>query len=167
MHRAIALSLVLCLLLLAACELPDQERPEEGDMFAINGLKVIDQEVLWEIVILEVSRSGFQIDRNLTNKNTGEIETKWRMELAPFRYEGRRRKILGVIREQPEGSGTFSVRLTVWTQRNADIENPMDPGKAIWQDTQPDKSTVDDLMYRIQGHFPDFEPKKGGDESGE
>jgi len=161
MIRAISAGLVLVALLLSACELPSEERPEEKDMFAIHGLKVGGQEVLWEVVILEVQRSGFRIDQNATNKATGEVETRWRLELAPFRYEGHRRKILGVIREQPEGSGKYSVLLTVWMQRNADIENPMDPSQAIWQDTEPDKATVDDLLYRIKRHFPDFsEPER-------
>ncbi|MEN8151393.1 MAG: hypothetical protein ABFS86_16370 [Planctomycetota bacterium] len=161
--RTIALSLCLCTLLLPACELPSGTRPEEADMFALSGLEAIDMEVLWPVLIqeLEKTETGYIIDRDKTSRVTGEFETRWKMELAPYRYEGRRRKILGVAREMPEGSKQFTVRLTIWQQRNADIEDPMDPSRAIWQDVDPDKATVDLLFYRIKQHFPDFRRSSG------
>ena len=133
-------------------------------MTGIVGLEALDIQILWPVLIEEVERTGFQIDRDKTNRATGEFETRWRMELAPFRYEGRRKKIVGVAREMPEGSGEFAVRVQVWTQRNADIENPMDPSLAIWQDTEPDTSTTDDLLYRIRQHFPDYKRSAEGGE---
>jgi hypothetical protein len=122
-------------------------------------------EVLWPILIQEVERAGFIIDRDRTSRLTGEFETRWKMELAPYRYEGRRKKVLGVAREMPVGSKTFTVRLTTWTQRNADIEDPMDPSRAIWQDLEPDQAITDELLYRIRGHFPDFRGKATGGET--
>ena len=162
--RTTPFALCLVALLLTACELPSGSRPEEEEMTAITGLEALDMEVLWPILMKEVGESGFILDRDKTNQITGEFETRWRLELAPYRYEGLRKKILGVAREMPEGSKKFTVRLTVWSQRNADIEDPMDPSRAIWQDVSPDKATTDELLYRIRRHFPDYE---GGAEGGE
>jgi hypothetical protein len=164
MMRATVLCLILALLVLTACELPRGSRPKEEAMSGIVGLEALDMQVLWPIVMEEIDRTGFQLDRDNTSMTTGEFESRWRMELAPFRFEGRRKRIVGVAREVPVGSGRFNVRLTVWTQRNADIEDPMDPSKAIWQDVEPDTATTDDLLYRIRKHFPDF---RGSAEGGE
>jgi hypothetical protein len=156
--------LIVALLALAACEMPRGSRPTEGQMSGISGLEAYDMEVLWIVLMREIEGSGFQIDRDKTSMNTGVFESRWRMELAPFRYEGRRKRIVGVARENPPGSQRFDLRLTVWTQRNADIEDPMDPSQAIWQDVEPDTGIVDDLLWRVRKHFPDF---RGGAEGGE
>jgi hypothetical protein len=165
MIRATVLCLALALLALAACEMPRGTRPTEGQMSGIVGLEAVDMQILWPLLMEEIDRTGFQLDRDKTHRETGEFETRWRMELAPFRYDGRRKKIVGVAREMPEGSGEFTVRLQVWTQRNADIEDPMDPSKAIWQDVEPDTATTDDLLYRIRKHFPDYKGSARGGES--
>lgn len=147
---------VLCVLLLTSCELTQSVRPSEGDMLSVDGIKALDIRVIWEIVKMEVERSGFQLDRDATNMNTGAFETRWRNELAPFRYQGRRKKMIGFVREVPEGSKTFSVRATTWTQKNADIEDPMDPTKATWQDVEPDNGITQDLLRRLRRHFPEY-----------
>jgi hypothetical protein len=154
--------LVLCTLLLTACEMTESSRPSEGDMLSVEGIKVPDIQVIWELAKKEVERSGYQLDRDATSIHTGAFETRWRLELAPFRYQGRRKKLIGFIREHPEGSGNFSVRATTWTQKNADIENPMDASKAIWQDVEPDNGVTEDFLRRMRGHFPSYKtpPKK-------
>ena len=146
---------VLIVVLMPSCEMTQSVRPSEGDMLSVDGIQVQDIRVIWEIVKLEAERSGFQLDRDATSMRRGEFETRWRMELAPFRYQGRRKKMLGFVREIPEGSRTFSVRVTTWVQQNADIADPMDPTKAIWQDIEPDVTTSEELLRRIKRHFPD------------
>ena len=165
MMRATTLSLILALLVLTACELPHGSKPKEEEMSGIVGLEALDMQVLWPVLMEEIDRTGYQIDRDKTSMASGEFESRWRMELGTHRYEGRRMRIVGVVREVPADSGSFNVRLLVWTQRNADIVDPMDPSKAIWQDVEPDTATTDELLYRIRKHFPDYKRSATGGEN--
>jgi hypothetical protein len=146
-------ALILAVLVLFACELPKESRPEKEQMTASKNLDAIDLNVLWEIVTIEVNRSGFDIDQLKSSSASGQFESHWVNELAPFRYEGRRKKIVGMIEESPGRPGSYRVLLITWVQRNADLEDPLNPAKAIWQNADPDNGNTGQILYRIERHF--------------
>jgi len=160
--RKPALLALLPLLALAACEMPDSVRPEEEDYFESEEIPVLDRQNLWVVTLMELERAGFRVEQGRTNESRAVFETHWKSYPQPFRYEGKRKKVIGKLEEDEARPGTYKVRLTVWTQRNADLENPMDLSQAIWQDEPPDTRTVKQIMYQIERHFRDPRPVRGG-----
>jgi hypothetical protein len=143
----------MLLVLLPACELPSENRPDVEDMVPGAVLQVPGREVVWVMVLRELERSGYQMADDRTIESTGAFETHWQTFLSPFRFEGRRVKILGRVEELEGGNGACQVLLTTWIQRNADLKDPMSPAGAIWQDIEPDMGTIETLLYRIETHF--------------
>ncbi len=141
-------------LLLAACEVPSGHRPEEPEMFVSAVFEGLDPEIVWTVLELELGKKGFEIDPHLTNRKTGDFETRWTEYLMPFRFEGKRKKLVGKIVEVPERPGWFQVKTLMWVQRNADLENPMDSRKAIWQDEAPDTVASEVFLFAVERHFP-------------
>lgn len=135
------------------CEMPEEQRPELANMTPGAELPVPGKEVLWVIVLKELEDGGYRILEDKTIESTGDFETRWQDYPSPFRFEGRRVKILGRV-EDVEGRPGFSrVRMAAWVQRNADIKDPMNLAGAIWQDIEPDSGTVETLLFRIDSHF--------------
>jgi hypothetical protein len=153
------LSFLALLVFLSACELPSETRPVADQMFSSREFPAVGMEAVYEVTLAEMRRMGLQVDSSKSNRHAGKFETYWTNFLSPFRYEGRRRKLLGEIKENEAVPGRFRVLATVWVQRNADIEDPLDSSKAIWQDVEPDQTTAERLLMNVERHFPDF----GGD----
>jgi hypothetical protein len=160
MRRATLLLLLVTVPL--SCEFSRTNRPAKEDYFESEAIDVLDRQNLWVVTLLEIQRAGFRIDEERTNERLGVFESRWLSFPQPFRFEGKRKRVIGEIVEDPEQAGEFKVRLTAWLQRNADIENPMDLSKAIWQDEPPDMMTVKQIMYQIERHFRTPRPVLGG-----
>ena len=156
-----AAALLLLTLTLASCELPKGTPPEKSDMAASRELDALGREILWEVIKVEVSRFGFDIDAEVSSEAAGTFETHWINELQPFRYEGRRKKLKGVFEESPDRPGKFRVLLVTWMQRNADMEEPLNPAKAIWQNVDPDMGTTGRILKAIERHFREPDPMGG------
>jgi hypothetical protein len=140
-------------LLLAGCDaMPRESRPEVEEMMASEE-RPVPPEVLYEVVTKEVARLGFEVDTAESDPAQGRFESHWSTQLAPHRYQGLRRKIIGEILEVPERPGNYRIHATTWVQTNAEINNPLDPAKAIWQDTDPDDTTTEQLFFLVRRHF--------------
>ena len=150
-----ALLAVLSAFLLLGCELPSQDRPGRDQMFPSEEFPSTGTEAIYAVALSELDRTGFSVDRVASSEAAGKFETHWRNFLAPFRFEGRRKKVIGEVEESESRPGYFRVYLTVWNQRNADIEDPLNAASAIWQDTEPDQGLSDAIIYKIQNHFSD------------
>lgn len=150
----LALGAIAFALGLAACDaIPISSKPGDEDMLASRSFSAPAREVVWEVVKSELSHDGFSLDELQSNPGAGRFETSWVDNLAPYRYEGKRKKILGRIEEEPGHPGTFRVMATTWVQKNASVKAPMDPAEAIWQDDTPDDGLTESLLYRIRQHF--------------
>lgn len=144
---------LLILVLLSACEMSRQKRPDEESWYSSRGFEALDEELVWTVLELELSRRGHDLDPTLCNRGTGDFETRWVTNLHPFRYEGIRTKYLGRIEPVAEQPGWFRVRALVWVQRNADLKEPMNEGKAIWQDDAPDEAATEVFLFSMDSHF--------------
>jgi hypothetical protein len=145
---------LLSLVLAAGCDaIPDESRPEEGDMIASKAYEVPGREVLWEVVVAELSKAGYELDVNASDEATGAFETQWIASLAPHRYSGTRKKILGRIVECEGRPGCWRVLATTWVEKNAEIKAPMDPARAIWQNDDADDAQTETLFYKVGLHF--------------
>ena len=147
--------LLLCLLIapLTGCETPSENRPGLDDMTPGAEHPVPGKEVIWVVTLKELEDSGYRMLEAKTIESTGDFETRWQDFPSPFRYEGRRLKILGRVDDVEGMPGHSRVRMAAWMQRNADIKDPMNLSHAIWQDVDPDSGTVEVLLYRIDNHF--------------
>jgi hypothetical protein len=143
----------LILVLLVACEMPRQTRPDEGSWYSSRGFEALDGELVWTMLDLELSKRAHDLDPTLCNRTTGDFETRWVTNLHPFRYEGTRTKYLGRIEPVAEQPGWYRVRALVWVQRNADLKDPMDERKAIWQDDAPDEAATEVFLFAMDSHF--------------
>ncbi len=151
-HFLLLLLIPVCASLFG-CELPSENRPSIENMTPGEELAVPGKEVIWVITLNEIEKSGYQLLNDRTIESTGEFETKWQNFLSPFRYEGRRVKLLGRVEDVEGRPGYSRVRMAVWVQRNADMKDPLSPAGAIWQDMEPDTGIVETLLYRIDSHF--------------
>jgi hypothetical protein len=156
------LAMLLLPPLLAACEVPHGVRPEEDEMLPSEPIDAMDMELLWAILETEIERTGLKLDELESSQRTGEFESYWQNSLSVFRYEGRRRKLLGKVLAEPGRPGRFRVLATIWVQRNADIEDPGNPEKAIWQDEPPDVASTRVFLYAVEQHFLSDEERYGG-----
>lgn len=148
------LILIPALLAVAACDMMEsQTRPDEDEMTASAVYEVPGREVLWEVTVMELEKAGFQLDLGASDEHAGLFETHWVDTLAPHRYEGKRKKVLGRIVEDEERPGSYRILMTTWSQKNADIKEPMDPSRAVWQDEEPNEGQTEQLLYRIRQHF--------------
>jgi hypothetical protein len=147
--------LLLVFTFLTACELPIGIRPGLADMLESRAIEVPDGELVWEIVKLEFEQAGMGFDMDRTIPSEGTFETHWVEELAPYRFDGRRSRVVGQILPDPESPGFFRVYMTTWVQRNADMDDPFDSQRAIWQDVEPDLGLTRQFIYRIERHFFD------------
>jgi hypothetical protein len=138
---------------LTGCEMPDESRPGLDDMTPGAEHPVPGKEVIWVITLKELGESGYRMLEEKTIESTGDFETRWQDFASPFRYEGRRVKIVGRVDDVEGMPGHSRVRMAAWAQRNADIKNPMNLSQAIWQDVEPDSGIVEVLLYRIDNHF--------------
>ena len=144
---------LLGIALLVACDaMPRESRPEVDEMlpseeFAVPG------PVLWEIATREMGSLGFELDASDSDAGSLSFESHWAVRLGPLRYQGFRRKMVGQILEVPSRPGRFVIRATTWVQTNADMKDPLDPGRAIWQDSDPDNAVTEEFFFRIRRHF--------------
>jgi hypothetical protein len=137
----------------AGCEMPSESRPSLENMTPGEELAVPGPEVLWVITLKELQDAGYRLLEEGTIESTGDFETRWQEFPSPFRFEGRRVKILGRVEEVEGRPGYSRVRMAAWVQRNADMKDPMNTAGAIWQDIEPDSGIVETLLYRIDTHF--------------
>ncbi|MCU0726711.1 MAG: hypothetical protein MUE73_13145 [Planctomycetes bacterium] len=144
---------LMILVLFTACEIPESNRPEEKSWYSSQGFEALDEDLVWMVLELELSRRGYTLDPMACDRITGDFETRWITNLNPFRYEGRRTKYVGRVEAVADQPGWFRVRGLVWTQRNADLKDPMDPLKAIWQDDAPDDTATEVFLYSMVSHF--------------
>lgn len=150
MRRMLPLPLLLFVI---SCELPNSDRPEPDEMMASSALAAEDMRVVWEIVAMELGQNGYPLDQDASSPGRGTFESHWQVSPAPFRFDGRRKKVVGQIEEVKGSPDRFRVLLSTWVERNADLDNPMDPSRATWQTIEPDDDTTARLLYRIQRHF--------------
>ena len=151
-HFLLLLLIPACTVLIG-CELPKESRPSIENMTPGEELEVPGKQVIWVITLEEIERSGYMLLDDNTVEATGDFETKWQNFMSPFRYEGRRVKLLGRVEDVEDRPGYSRVRMAVWVQRNADMKDPLNPAGAIWQDVEPETGIVETLLYRIDSHF--------------
>lgn len=147
------LLIALSAFLFVSCNLPDGGRPSEEQMIASRPLDVPGREIIWIWLNQELESAGFRLDSLHSNAAAGEFETQWDALPSPQRYNGIRRKIVGVIVEPVERPGTFVLKLAVWRQRNTDINNPMETSQADWEDEEPDAGMAELIIYRIESRL--------------
>ncbi len=87
-----------------------------------------------------------EFDISTSDKSAGSFETAWETNLGSFRYEGKRRRVLGKLSEEDEGT-TVSLRVDVET--NTEMDRPLDIRRATWSTEAPDDSAARRLHHLI------------------
>jgi hypothetical protein len=90
------------------------------------------EEILWDATLSVLDRD-FEV--GASNPATGTFETLWRESLSPFRGEGKRRMVEGVMEKK---GANRRVRLQVYVEVNMELDSPTDSSKAKWRKRQED-----------------------------
>lgn len=86
--------------------------------------------VLWKVTLLSLDKMGFPLSSGL-DPSSMKLETGWKLELAPFSKEGRRRK--AVVNMTPMGRGKWDIQARIKCQMNKSLVKPLDPRYADWE----------------------------------
>ena len=73
---------------------------------------------------------GFPLGAGL-DPSSMEAETGWKVDLHPFKGEGRR--TMAVVHMDPRERGVWTVEARVKRQRNQELARPLDPRYADWE----------------------------------
>ncbi len=155
-HLAPLLLLGLLLSMSTACS----STPTPGEPTAWSKPIGQDKELIYEQCIMVLEEHDYQIDRDKSIRGSGKLLTLWNEELAPFRFQGQRRRVHLTIERVPAPEGTkvnrepYRIGVNVEVQRNENIDDPMNPGLAEWEPTTERDETFDDrMMYWLEQSF--------------
>lgn len=158
-HHVLRLTLTLLLLVTAGCQgfldglrggadadLPDEDLYVKGELLAMP-----EPDALWERAKQAVVGENYTLDDDLTVYSRREIVSRWAMVLHWRRYEGYRTR--AVVRLIPYEDGHWQVWTAVQRQVNSDMDDPMNPVNAKWEDAEPNGSAAEILLWKIESGF--------------
>jgi hypothetical protein len=142
------------LLLVAACG-------TTGDVFESesvpSGPLTDDFDTLWDVTKHTLEKKGYVLDRDETDHAGRYMETRWRENLAAFRYQGRRDRVLvKFVTVGDDPSGKLGIEVRVHQQRNENLENPLETIEAEWADMEPDSVKAEEILFLVKNFFRDY-----------
>lgn len=144
-------STVATLLLALLCAWSCNSAPEEPEPLWTTGeVAVSSDRVLWKVTLLALEKQGFPLAGGV-DPSSGVLTTGWRLDLAPFSGEGRRRQ--AEIRFKPLRAGAWEVKARIKQQKNASLAKPLDPRFADWQWIEDDVVAASVLVQHIRARL--------------
>lgn len=156
-HRPLVLASLLAAAaaLLPACETtrlfptdPESHEPDDEEWQATEPLAAPSFALLWQRARATLEVTGWDVDEDRTHFERRELTTKWVTSMGRNQYDGVRRR--AVLRFDPVEGSRWIVRCAVLKQRNADIDDPMNPAQAQWEPMGCDVSRTGLLLFRIR-----------------
>ena len=122
-----------------------------------------DRDLIYEHCILVMEEQGFEIDRDRSIRGAGTIVTRWNVQLAPFRYQGIRRRAHLLVERAPALRGAdpkreqpYRVGVRVEIERNKTIQDPMNPALAEWEPGEHDSTHEERMLFWLRQAFKDW-----------
>jgi len=137
-----------------------KDLPNPGGWMESGDFVCRDFGVLWEVSKTQAVLNGFRLDDDATSDRRRQIVTRWKLDLATAKYSGfRRRRFLEFLpRKEPKDA--WKVRVATVVQRNADMDDPLNPAKAEWRNAAPDLEDAERIAYIIETQFREPGPSK-------
>jgi hypothetical protein len=123
-----------------------------------------DVELLWDTCKLRAARDGYRIDDDATSYTKRTVVTNWKTELALRSNDGRRTRRFVEIVDFPERERWYRVRVATVMQRNADVDDPLNPLAAKWRDAESDDDDAERVGFLIAAAFRELGPSKEFDD---
>jgi len=161
LHR---IALLLPLLFLAAsCGTTGSVFEEES---VASGPLTDNYDFLWDVTKHTLEKKGYVLDRDETDHAARYMETRWRENLAAFRYQGRRDRVM--VKFVDAGTDELGIEVRVQQQRNENLEHPLESIEAEWEDIEPDKVRTEEILFLVKNYFRDYgrDSMRGGGSSG-
>ena len=139
-------------------EAKDVPKPEgwvESEIFLCH-----DFDLLWETAKIQVVKNGYRIDDDATSNTRRRIVTAWKVDLAPSKGEGKRRRRFVEFREVKDAKDAWRVAVATVKQRNDDYDQPLNEAAAAWRSDPPDEEDARQVAYLIEARFSDYGPSK-------
>lgn len=131
---------------------PEDATPDASEWASSVELRAPGVDTVWERLRLVVAGEGYRVDEKKTSFEKRSLVTEWRAQYAPARFEGKRRRIHAeVVEVSPKA---WIVKIARITQRNADIDDSMNPVKAEWEDDPKSDAAAGELLaWKIGAAF--------------
>jgi len=138
----------------------DLPKPAKADWSLSDPFRCDDFPVLWEVAKIQAFKNGFRIDDDATTFKDRRIVSLWKTEPAVLKNEGKRYRRFVEFEEQKDTKSMWKVRVATVRQRNADIDDPLNPINAEWKPDEPERDDSDRVAFMIAAQFTDFGPSK-------
>ncbi len=148
-RRLTAVLVPLAALGLAACHSLDV--PADEEYLSSEPVTVAEFDDIWERAKIVLRGEGYALDDQMTARRKREIATRWRVSLAPSRFEGKRRRAF--VRLVDLDDDRWLIRVAVQQQRNADLDAPLNPINADWEAEEVDAGRAEVLLFKIEHAF--------------
>ncbi|HEU4395322.1 MAG TPA: hypothetical protein VFS92_07130 [Planctomycetota bacterium] len=119
-----------------------------------------DFDVLWETSKIHAVRGGYRIDDDGTSQSRKRIVTAWKVELAPRKGDGCRRRRFIEVQEVEGRKNQWRARVSTVVQRNMDLDDPLNAANAEWRKADPDVDDAERVLWMLEARFRDFGPSK-------
>jgi len=120
------------------------EKPKGGTVEKSSCCYPNSFDFVWESANTELL-NNWQIEKADRAKKT--IRTHWNTSLAPFsRHGGRDRLLVTIV---GDGKGGWRANATQQTQHNKNEQDPLDEGKALWENTPNDGSLAAKFLQNL------------------
>ncbi|MCK6480543.1 MAG: hypothetical protein HUU06_13655 [Planctomycetaceae bacterium] len=138
-----------------ASEMPEPEGFVESGTFVCR-----DFAVLWETAKIQATKNGYYVDDDATSFKGRRVVTTWKLDLATLKNSGKRRRRFVEFREAPGVKDGWKVAVSTVVQRNADMDDPLNPARANWRSDEPDLNDAEKVAFLIEGQFKEFGPSR-------
>lgn len=120
---------------------------------ASDGFPAPGRDIVWQSAMGVVREAGYVPDPNLSQKESGRIETRWRLALQPFSGRGHRERATIQVVKVPKKRGYYRLETNVMRQQNDNISDPSNPIAAEWTEGQRNTQMERLLNQRVEMSF--------------
>jgi len=135
---------VACALAVGACSM---SRREPDPVWAEGAVVVVNRDVLFNMTFLALQSRQFPRGTEV-DPNALTIKSGWKLQLAPFRGQGKRKKA-EIEFERIEGD-RWKVQVRVKVQSNMSVVNQLDASYAEWEWADDDQDEARVLLQYLR-----------------
>ena len=118
-----------------------------------DGFPAPSRDLVWQSAMNVIREAGYVPDPNLSQKESGHIETRWRLALQPFSGRGHRERVTVQVVKVPQKRGFYRLETNVMRQANDNISDPSNPLAADWTEGQRNAQVEHLLNQRVEMSF--------------
>jgi hypothetical protein len=122
-------------------------RGEPDPVWAESAIEVINREVLLNMTLIALQARQFPRGTDV-DPNAMTVESGWKLQLAPFRGQGKRKKAV-VQYERIEGD-RWKVQVRVKVMSNMAVVNQLDASYAEWEWADDDEAEARVLLQYLR-----------------